>query len=197
MGCGMDGKGKVVILGGTPRSGKTLLSVMLAQNGYSWISLDHINEAIEKGLPEVSLDGSHDQESNAERLYRFFETLVGGVVADAEIYGVNTVIDMYDFTPRYVKKLPFQDKIEVYFLGYPDYNTEQIAYNIRHFAAPTDWIAQVDEDYLREVAERCHRVNQLLVRQCREYGYEFVNTGAGETRDKVLMELFRRITTAR
>lgn len=186
-------QGKVVILGGTPRSGKTSLAVMLARHGFSKLSFDHIGEALHEGLPEVVIDRPHDQECSAEKLYRFFETLVGCAVSDARIYGLSTVIDMYDFTPEYVSKLPGMENLQVFFLGYPGFTVEEIAHNIRHYAEPTDWIAQVDEDYALEVAERCHAVNEKLVRQCRQYGYEFVDTGAGAKRGEVLGGLFNRI----
>jgi hypothetical protein len=186
-------KGKTIILGGTPRSGKTTLAVLLAKSGFSKISFDHINESIEKGLPEVVIEDSHNQECSAKKLYRFFETMVGCAVTDDEIYGINTVIDMYDFTPEYVSKLPYQESIKVFFLSYPDFTADVIKNNIKHYAQPTDWIAQVDDDYLMEVAERCDLVNQKLVRQCKEFGYELVNTGAGEDRDRVLQSLYQRI----
>lgn len=187
-------KGKVVILGGTPRSGKTTLAVMLARNGFSKWSFDIINEAIEKGLPEVSIEDNHDQESCAKKLYPFFETVVGGAVEDARRFGLNTVIDMYDYTPECVSRLSDLTEIDVYFLAYPDFSIDEIRTNIRHFAQPEDWIAQVDEDYLTVVAERCDRVNQKLVRQCAEYGFKLVNTGAGDDREHALANLFHEIT---
>lgn len=187
-------QGKVVILGGTPRSGKTTLAVMLARHGFSKWSFDIINEAIEKGLPEVSIEDNHDQESCAKKLYLFFETIVGGAIDDARRYGLNTVIDMYDYTPEYVSRLPYQADLNVYFLAYPDFGVDLVRHNIRHFAQPEDWIAQVDEDYLTVVAERCDRVNQKLVRQCAEYSFRLINTGAGDDRDRVLENLYREIT---
>jgi adenylate kinase family enzyme len=189
----MECQGNVVILGGTPRSGKTTLAVQLAKNGYSKISFDYINESIEKGLPEVIIEDNHNQECCAKKLYMFFETMVGGAVTDAKIYSMSTVIDMYDFTPEYVSKLPYQDSIEAYFLGYPDFNIDAIKYNIKYYAQPTDWIAQVDEEYLNEVAERCYIINHKLVTQCKQYGYQFVNTGAGEARIIALNNLYSKI----
>lgn len=189
----MKNKGKVVIIGGTPRSGKTTLSVRLAKNGFSRISFDHINESIEKGLPEIIIEDNHNQECCSKKLYIFFETMVNNAVNDAKIYGINTVIDMYDFTPEYVSKLPNQKDIEVYYLGYPEFSVEEIKHNIKYYAEPTDWIAQVDDEYLGEVAHRCYEVNQKLVKQCDEYGYQFVDTGAGSDRNMALENLFNKI----
>lgn len=186
-------EGKVVILGGTPRSGKTTLAVMLAKHGFSKISFDHISESVHNGFPEVVIENPHDQECSAAKMYRFFETMVQCVVSDAGIYGIHTVIDMYDFTPAYMDRLPCREKIQVYFLGYPGFTEDEIAYNIRHYAQPSDWITQVDEEYAREVAARCHAINKKLVEQCGEYGFEFVDTGAGEQRSIALNGLYDKI----
>jgi hypothetical protein len=189
----MTNKGKVVILGGTPRSGKTTLALMLARRGFSKLSFDIFNEAIEKGLPEVVIEDYHDQESCARKLYPFFETIVGGAVDEARRFGLNTVIDMYDYTPEYVSRLPYLADVDVFFLAYPDFDVAEIRTNIRQYAQPEDWIAQVDEEYLTVVADRCDRVNQKLVKQCAEYGFRLVNTGAGGDRDRVLDQLYREI----
>lgn len=189
----MEKQGKVILLGGTPRAGKTTLAARLTAHGFSKYSLDTLTDAITGGLPEVSLPGGHDQERSAEKLFAFFRILVEGAVSDAKHYGIHTVFDMYDFTPEYVRRLPFEKELEVYFLGYPRFSAEEIRFNIRHYAAPDDWIAQVSEEYLTEVALRCERINRKLTEQCARYGYELIDTGAGEERDRALGRLLDRI----
>jgi predicted ATPase len=186
-------KGQVIILGGTPRAGKTMLAVRLARRGFSKISFDHLAEALQKGFPEIVIEDQYDQEICAKRNYAFFESIVESAVNDARIYGISTVIDMYDFTPEYVRKLPCQNDIGVYFLAYPGLSVDEIRHNIRVYAEPTDWIAQVDDDYLTVVAQRCFQVNEKLVRQCVEYGYELVDMGFGNRRMQAIDELSGRI----
>jgi predicted ATPase len=186
-------QGKVIILGGTPRAGKTTLAVQLAHHGFSKISFDQLSDPLRAGFPEIVIDDWTDQETCAKKLYAYFESIVESAVNDAKIYGLNTVIDMYDYTPEYVSKLPFQKDIEVYYLAYPGLLVNEIRHNIKFYAEPTDWIAGVDDEYLTVVAQRCLQVNEKLVRQCKEYGYELVNTGAGDERKQALDELSRRI----
>lgn len=100
-------QGKVVILGGTPRSGKTTLAIQLTRHGFSKISFDYLSDALQKGFPEIVIDDWTDQETCAKKKLTFFESIVESAINDAKIYGLNTVIDMYDFTPEYVSKLPF------------------------------------------------------------------------------------------
>ncbi len=189
-------QGRLVILGGPPRAGKTTLAVRLAHHGFNMLSFDHISEALQQGFPEIQVEDWTDQDACAKRLFPFFKAIVKCAVEDARLYGVNTVIDMYDYTPEYVSKLPFQDAIEVYYLAYPDFSVPEIRHIIRVYAAPTDWIAQVDEEYLDVVARRCSMANEKLVRQCGQYGYRLINTGAGSQRTAVLDDLFHQIIRA-
>lgn len=74
---------------------------------------------------------------------------------------------------------------------------EEIRHNIKFFAEPTDWIAQVDDDYLTVVAKRCYLVNEKLAKQCKEYGYDLMNTSTGGDRIKALNELFNKLLLVR
>ena len=187
-------QGKVVILGGAPRAGKTTLAIQLARHRFNKISFDYLSDALQKGFPEIIIKDWTDQETCAKKIFSFFESIVESAINDAKIYGLNTVIDMYDFTPEYVSKLPFQKDIEVYFLAYPGLSVVDIRHNIKFFAEPTDWVAQVDDDYLTVVAQRCFQVNEKLVRQCEKFGYELVDTGSGSKRGEVLGALQSKIT---
>lgn len=193
MSAGDKALGKVVLLGGTPRAGKTTLAVRLAHSGFNRVSLDELCDAIRTGLPDVVLEDWHDQRACAEKLFPFFASLVESALSNAELHSISTVFDMYDFTPEYLSRLPRRAELEVYYLAYPGTPVEIIRHNIRHYAQLDDWIAQVDEDYLDVVAHRCFRFNELLVDQCREYGFELVDTGGAGERQPALDVLYRRI----
>lgn len=192
-------KGKVVILGGTPRAGKTTLANMLTRSGFNLISFDSISQAIKDGLPEIKIEDWTDQEQCSKKLYPFFEALIKGYIgSEGQMFGLtglNYVVDMYTFSPEYINKLPFQNEIKVYFLGYPNQSIEEIRHNIKFYAEPADWIAQVDEEYLTVVAQRCYFVNQKTWEQCQKYGYEFIDTDAGDNRNTILNDLFNKIIT--
>ena len=188
----MNKQGKVIILAGTPRSGKTTLSLRLSRNGFNRVSFDHLGNALKTAFPAMIPD-SHDQDIRSACLFEFFQSLVISAYEDAAHYGVNTVFDVYDFTPEYIRKLPHQEMLDVYFLGYPDNNVHEIEHNIVYYAQPTDWITQVNDEYLKEVAARCYKVNQTLMNQCVQYGYPFINTKSGAERDKILEELYNAV----
>lgn len=178
---------KVVILGGNARSGKSTLSYKLIKEGYNRISFDNIYDAIEDGLNIKMDECSHEQK------FSFFENIVDKAIEEAEIEGINTVIDMYDFLPADINNLKNKNKVKVYFLAYPNCSLEEIKFNVIHYAKPTDWIAQVDEEYLNSCAKRFYERNELLVNECDKYGLKLIDTKSKEDRDIVLNQLLNEI----
>lgn len=180
--------GKVVILGGNARSGKSTLSHMLSKNNYTIISFDILQNVIEESF-NINFD-----EMDEEKRFKFFENIVNKYVNEANIYDMNIVIDMYDYLPKDIDRLENKDKVEVYFLAYPNQTKEEIKYNIIHYAAPTDWIAQVNEDYLNSCVDRFYDRNAMFVVECEKYNQTLVDTKGKEDRTIVLNDLFNTIT---
>lgn len=178
----MKSKGTVIMLGGVPRAGKTTLAVRLVKSGnnISKISGDYFGDAI--------------GEEN-ENTYTFVEKYLESLLRDAEVYGINSVFEycLYDITLEHIEKLPFKDELEMYFFGFPDISAEEIKYNIKHYAAPEDWISYVDDDYLEQTANRIYDFNIKLKGWCKKYNYRFINTGVGEERNIVLNSLYDEI----
>ena len=173
-----DIKGKVIIIGGCPRAGKTTLSVKLVKSGLgiSKISGDYLGDAF---LSE----------------FECVKTLLESLLEEVEVYGINSVFDYYpdNFTLDNIEKLPFKDKLDMYFLGFPDISAEDIKYNIRHYAKATDWIYGCTDNYIGEVAKRIYDFNIKLKKDCGKYNYRFIDTGVGEKRSIILNSLYEEI----
>ena len=127
--------GKVVILGGSARSGKSTLAHMLSKSNYTVISFDILQDIIEESFQIVFDNLSEDERFN------FFQNAVNKYIEEANNNDLNIVIDMIDFLPKDIDGLENKDKIESYFLAYPNQTKEEIKYNVIHYAKPTDWIA--------------------------------------------------------
>lgn len=178
---------KVIILGGNARSGKSTLSFELVKHGYSRISFDNLYNALEDSF-NFNMDEIEDKIK-----FNLFENIVNKSLDEAINENTNIVIDMYDFLPGDINKLKRKNEVEVYFLAYPDCTETEIKYNVKHYAKPTDWIAQVNEDYLSSCAKRFYERNKMLVEECNKYNMTLINTGAGEERKKILQKLLNRI----
>lgn len=183
--------GKVVILGGNARSGKSTLAYRLTKHGFSRISFDNLYSALEEGL-NIKMDDipEHFQ-------FSFFESIVNKSIEEAQIEDVNIVMDMYDFLPKDIANLKNKEKVEVYFLAYPNCSLEEIKYNVIHYAKPTDWIAQVEEEYLNTCVLRFYERNKMLVEECKKYNMELIDTKSGENREMELNRLLDRIVKER
>ncbi len=179
--------GKVVILGGNARSGKTTLAYKLQKQGFNRISFDLLNVYIKDGL-KIDFDNL-----DTETKFNYFESVVNEAVKEVNNEDVNIVIDMYDYLPSDINKLKNKDNIEVYFLAYPSCTKEEINYNITHYAKPTDWIAQVNEKYLDSCVDRFYERNKMLVEECQKYSMTLIDTKSGEERNKIINDLFDRI----
>lgn len=178
---------KVVVLGGNARSGKSTLSFKLVNHGFSRISFDNLYDAIETAF-NLNMD-----EVEEKTKFNLFENIVNKSLDEAKNENTNIVIDMYDFLPEDINKLERKNELEVYFLAYPNCSEEEIKYNVKHYAKPTDWIAQVNEEYLSSCAKRFFDRNKLLVDECNKYNMELINTGSGEERQKSLNNLLNKI----
>jgi len=182
-------QGKVIVIGGCPRAGKTTLSVRLVKSGkgFSKISGDYLGESIDAGL--------HEHKGISANKFEFIKLLLEKLIHDAEVYEINSVFDYcsYDFTPEDIERLPFRDKLEIYFFGFPDIPASEIRYAIKHYAKYADWISHVDDDYIGEVSEKIYAHNIILKQQCEKYGYRFVNTGVGKDRSVALDSLYDEI----
>ena len=179
--------GKVVILGGNARSGKTTLAYKLQKQGFNRISFDLLNTYVEDGL-KIEFD-SLDEETK----FNFFESVVNEAVQEVNNEDINIVIDMYDYLPKDIEKLRNKDKIEVYFLAYPGCTKEEIKYNVIHYAKPTNWIAQVNEEYLNSCVNRFYERNKMLVEECNKYNINLIDTKSGDERNKTIEDLFNKI----
>ena len=179
--------GKVVVLGGNARSGKSTLANMLIKYGYSKISFDNLYDYIKEGL-NINID-----ELDNEKRYSLFEKVVNDSLEECINDDINIVIDMYDFLPEDINKLNRKEEVEVYFLAYPTCTKEEIKYNVIHYSKPSDWIAQVNEKYLDSCVERFYDRNKLLVDECKKYNYPLIDTKSGNGREKALKELLLKI----
>lgn len=179
--------GKVVILGGNARSGKSTLSFMLVKKGFSRISFDNIHEILRNSL-DIDIN-----ELSEEKKFKLFENVVNLSLDEANNEDTNIVIDMYDYLPEDIKKLSRKEEFEVYFLAYPNCSKEQIKYNLKTYSKPTDWIAQVNESYLNSCVDRFYDRNKMLVKECEKYNMNLIDTKDDGERNKVLNELLNKI----
>ena len=98
--------GKVVILGGNARSGKSTLSFELVKHGYSRISLDNF-ESILKNTFNIEFSELENKQKLA-----LLENILEISLNESINEDTNIVIDMYDYLPSDLIKIKNINKIE-------------------------------------------------------------------------------------
>lgn len=135
-------KGKVVILIGTKRSGKTTTAVKLNKEyGWNYLEFDHLLD---------SLDIVIDNTNKKEKEFQFFESTVNFQLDDAINYGLNTIMVVYDFKPEQLRKLKRFNEVKIYCLM-PVNITEEILDNtLIKYSNSYDWpLTATEEDLIR------------------------------------------------
>ena len=181
-------KGKVVVISGNKRAGKTTLSVKLHKEaGYNFYNFDAITDAIDEGIyePKVHQDTYY---------WKFFEEMVESSLSLAENYGINTVIDTIEFMPYLMKDFKYLDKIEVYYLANLDATIDNVKMDMLTYSKPYDWPSYASEaDINRNVNFILNR-NEYLKEECEKYGFRLINTSRADNRLEIINNTFKEIT---
>jgi deoxyadenosine/deoxycytidine kinase len=174
-------KGKVVIISGNKRAGKTTLSIKLHKEyGFNFHNFDSLADSIES---------VHDNLEGDPYYVKLLEEMVGFALDFAENYGVDSVFEFIDFNPDLLANFKYLDKVEIYYLANLDATIDNIREDMVKYSKPFDWpLTCSQEDIERNVKFILNRNKELSV-ECQKYGFVLVNTGRGEDREKVLNEL--------
>lgn len=174
-------KGKVVILIGTKRAGKTTTAVKLNKEyGWNYLEFDHLLD---------SLDLVIDNTNKKENEFKFFESTVNFQLEDAKNYGINTIIVVYDFKPEQLSKLKRFNEVKIYCLM-PVSITEEILDNtLIKYSNSYDWPKTATEDDLIRNKKNILEERDMYLKECPKYNIEIIDTSFDENRDVIINDL--------
>ena len=178
-------KGKVVIISGNKRAGKTTTTIKLhKEHGFNFYNFDSLADSIEEVHKNLEGDPYY---------IKLLTEMTEFSLKFAEDYGVNTVFEYIDFTPELMSNFKYKDKVEIYYLANLDATEENIAEDLKKFSKSYDWPSYVSEEDLQRNYKFILNFNEDLKRECEKYGFELINTSRGENREKVIDNLVERI----
>ena len=160
----------LILLGGAPRAGKSIVSRECAKrSGVPVLSLDTLMVALHHSVPALGIDITAEPPPIGETMWpiiRAFGEAVLGSDSDYLIEG-----DMLQ--PQQVVALRDVggDQVRSCFLGYQQMAPEAKLADIRDFAGlPNDWLRDRTDEYVLEVAEFGIRYSRQQKDQCDELG---------------------------
>jgi len=165
------------LIGGTSRSGKTLLAGMLLQRRQvPFLSVDVLKMALHDTVPALFPGPWHPHPDLAEALWPVLRAIAVHSVAQ----GVDYCLEGDLLVPRHVADLSRElpGNARACFLGYPAVSTEEKLKQVEAFSGgPNDWVNR-DLDRAGKVAhiEEMKRSGSRLARSCRARDVPFVDT---------------------
>jgi len=180
-------KGKVVIIAGNKRAGKTTLTNLLHDKyNFNYYNYDMLLDSIESSFPDLA-------DKNDDKYIELLNNMVERSLEDANNYGISTVYE-YIFTPKQLSTFKYKDLVEIYFLANLDITEDNIVSDMKEYSKPFDWPSYVSQaDIDRNVKEIMDK-NELLLKDCKKYGFELINTSRGDKRNTILESLAERIS---
>lgn len=178
-------KGKVVIISGNKRAGKTTLTIKLHKEyGFNFYNFDTLTDSLEE--VHNNLEGDYYYVKLLTEMTRF-------ALEFAENYGVSTVFEYIDFMPESMANFKYKDKAEIYYLANLDATEDNIRDDMKRYSKPYDWPSYCTEADIERNVKFILNFNEELIRECKKYDFKLINTSRGENREKILSEIAAKI----
>lgn len=175
-------QGKVIIIAGNKRAGKTTLTQMLHQRyNYNYYNFDMLLDSLETTFKVL-------QDKNDDKYVALLNEMVKRSLEDAKNYGVNTIYE-YIFTPEQLNHFKYKNEVRIIFLANLDATQDNIREDMKKYSKPFDWPAYVSKDDIERNVKEILNTNEKLKNECVKYGFELINTSRGSNRDKILDNL--------
>lgn len=172
-------EGKVIIIGGNKRAGKTTLSLKLHKNHqFNYYNFDMLLDSLEESLPILN-------DKNDKKYITLLESMVKRSLLDAKNYGINTVYE-YIFTPEELADFPYRDSVQIVFLSNLDANIDNIESDLKFYSKEFDWPSYVSDDDINRNIKWMLNKNEELITSCQKYNFPLINTSRGDNRDKII-----------
>ena len=161
-------KGKIIIIGGNKRAGKTTLSIKLHKElGFNFYNFDSITDAMEEVHSNLEGDPYY---------IKLLEEMVEFALKFADNYGISSVFEYIDFDPKLLANFKYRDKVEIYYLANLDATIDNIREDLLKYSAPYDWPSYCSEEDMDRNIRFILNKNRELVDECQKYGFTLINT---------------------
>ena len=165
------------LIGGTPRSGKTILKqILLDRYHIPGISTDLIRDALGKSMPGLGIKGySKSDEEKSEILWPHFRE----IIKQRGDYKDNLLIEGTNFLPKYLQEFKDKEDIRVCFLGYSEIDPIQKFNDIRKYPSHEgEWTDNMNDDELKKLVAEFVKISQYFQYECKHCDIQYFDTSS-------------------
>lgn len=165
----------IYIIGGAPRSGKSILSQRLsAKLKIGWISTDLLEELLRVSKAEgVKYEWNASPEAimaAADWFYPYLERFTWGISSLADNY----VIEGVDFLPEQVARLSARYQIRTLFLGCSIMTLERF----NQFPGRSEGYSFLPETMKRQIVQDVPLWSEFIRKEAGRFGYPYIDTSS-------------------
>ncbi len=160
------------VLGGTPRSGKTLLSRRaVAEKQIPYFPLDALFYMLVQGAPEFGVHYDNALVERPLKMWRLTKHLFGSLAEDEREY----LIEGDSILPSQISELIGEGKpIKGCFLGYTELTTDEKFSMIRTYhQGDIDWTKDMADEKLLPMIDEMIEFSKFLKEECSKYGIKY------------------------
>lgn len=182
----MKKKGKVIVVCGNKRAGKTTLCVKLQKEyNFNYINFDELLDSLEETFPMLD-------DHNDSKYIKLLENLVKRALEDANNYGVSTCYD-YVFSPSELKDFKYRNDIKIIFLANLDANNSNILEDMKKYSKSFDWPSYASKEDIDRNTKSILEYNKELKVDSKKYNFKLYNTSRGAKRKENIENIVKDI----
>ena len=164
------------LVGGTSRSGKTLIArKLLADKQIPYLSLDWLMMGFNDGIPEYGIHHLLWPNEIAEKLEPFLLGMIDSMLVDGMDYVIEGEAMLPQLVADLVEKHP--GRITAAFVGYTEISVkDKVALVKRHANGENDWLTIKSDDYIRDHVGNMIAYSKMIKSGCESHGLPYFDT---------------------
>lgn len=164
------------IIGGTSRSGKTMLTRRIHQQmNIPYLSTDWLMMGFNDGIPDYGIHHLLWPDQIAEKMWPFLHGMTDNMLFD----GMNYLIEGEAILPENAAQLiaRYPDHVQTLFLGYTSISVdEKVAFIKKYNRGENDWLTKEPDTYIRDHVKNMIRYSRKIKKKCEQYGLRYMDT---------------------
>ena len=165
------------ILGGTARSGKTLIARQIAiKKGVPYFSTDLLISSLQRGAPELGIKHGQKFIPKAKRLWKFTEPLLKSLIKNTDKY----LFEGDGLLPQQINKIliEYPDKTKACFIGFTKISKrKKLALVRKHESLPNEWTSKHSDKEVLAMIDNMFDISKYLKTECKKYSIPYIEVG--------------------